>query len=277
MDWYEDPTQYTDRRAYPHTMKSYSGPHGIALVDVYADGKTTPGWGRMFMPNYNTNRFRAEHRANTFDRSGAPFAFVMRSLALVAIDIDHHDDGGPNGLEVARGLHLSPTLSETSRSGKGRHLFYSTYTPWDPDTGFGAFDDIISLRPGVDVRATGCVYHYETQLWAPFAIAPLPPHIESMLAQHKTRRVRDSKQLLAIKAAGIDSEEAVIMHDTLTQELAKPIPAGKRNNSLFAIGSKMMNAGVPDWESLITDRGLQIGLDSTEVDKIISNIGTYQP
>jgi hypothetical protein len=98
-----------------------------------------------------------------------------------------------------------------------------------------------------------------------------------MLAQHKTRRVRDSKQLLAIKAAGIDSEEAVIMHDTLTQELAKPIPAGKRNNSLFAIGSKMMNAGVPDWEALIQDRGSQIGLDSTEVDKIISNIGTYQP
>ena len=66
-----------------------------------------------------------------------------------------------------------------------------------------------------------------------------------------------------------------MMHDDLITELAKPIPAGKRNNTLFALGSKMKEARVPEWSELLADRANEIGLDEDEIDKLIANIVKY--
>ena len=65
------------------------------------------------------------------------------------------------------------------------------------------------------------------------------------------------------------------MHDELFERLKKPIPAGKRNNTLFAIGSEMKTAGVPDWDIRIGARAEELGLDADEVTKLVSNIETY--
>ena len=77
------------------------------------------------------------------------------------------------------------------------------------------------------------------------------------------------------KTLALDPEEIAIMHDELITELSKPIPAGKRNNTLFAIGSKMAEAKVPDWQTLVGDRAVAVGLDEDEVDKLINNIAKY--
>ena len=77
------------------------------------------------------------------------------------------------------------------------------------------------------------------------------------------------------KTLALDPEEIAIMHDDLITELSRPIPAGKRNNTLFAIGSQMAEAKVTDWQTLVGDRAVAVGLDEDEVDKLITNIGRY--
>ena len=66
-----------------------------------------------------------------------------------------------------------------------------------------------------------------------------------------------------------------MMHAELIDELDKPIADGKRNNTLFAIGSKMKQAQIPNWDVLVGDRATQVGLDDDEIDKLISNINSY--
>lgn len=61
----------------------------------------------------------------------------------------------------------------------------------------------------------------------------------------------------------------------LEAELAKPIAAGKRNNTLFAIGSQLKDAEVPDWEQKVADRAVQVGLSDVEADKLVRNIAAY--
>ena len=50
---------------------------------------------------------------------------------------------------------------------------------------------------------------------------------------------------------------------------------GKRNNTLFAIGTKMKLAQVPNWGQLVHDRALEVGLDIEEADKLLNNIIKY--
>ena len=76
-------------------------------------------------------------------------------------------------------------------------------------------------------------------------------------------------------AVNSDSEEALVVQDALLQELAKPIPVGKRNASLFALGSKMMAAGIPGWDAALAVRAIEVGLDAEETDKIIANVERY--
>lgn len=274
MDWYENSSQFWDSSAYPDAFDTYAGPEGVAIVNVFKDGRTTPGWGKDFLNNYTRRAFRANPRVQAFQRDGNPFAIVMRSVQMICLDLDAHD-GAANGLVSARDLELPITLAETSKSGKGRHLFYRTNVPWDQ--GYDKFRDIIGLLPGVDVRAVGCVYHYESQRWNGEPLTLVPGSVHGLIQEHQAARSHESFKYATVRNAGPDDEEAIIIHDQLITELNKPILPGKRNNSLFAIGSKMMNAGVEDWENHIRTRGAQIGLGSTEVDKIIGNIGTYQP
>jgi len=196
----------------------------------------------------------------------------MRSLALVCIDID-----GKNGGEVGAkqlGL-LPPTLAETSKSGNGWHLFYAV-TPgvWNEDRGFDEYSDHIGISPGVDIRAVGCVYHYPSQRWNGRRAAPLPQFLAELFTARKQKITQYAERVTKVREAG-DEMEILMMQDELVTELKKPIPAGKRNTTLFAIGSQMAEAGVLDWDEQLVKRADEVGLDKAEAEKIVENIQRY--
>ena len=281
MPWYEDDSQFVHSNPVPTPLVSFQGPNGLALVDVYEYGTTTAGWGLVgrdggpgFAENYQKHKFWAKPRLVQF-QNGKPFAFVMRSLRLVMVDIDRHlEAGGEDGFISAAKMELPPTLAETSRSGSGRHLFYSVEDEWSDVFGFGRYDDALGIEPGIDIRATGCAYHYPPQKWNDLPIAPLPESVKKYLVAKKNKKDAQTAVLQHV-AVKPDSEEALVVHDALLQELAKPIPVGKRNASLFALGSKMKDAGIPEWEEALEDRANEIGLDVEETGKIIANVRRY--
>lgn len=275
MTWYEDERSFRSTEVLPPDLNALSGPRNTALVSVYEEGRTTPGWGeRLFMQNYLRDKFAAPPRIARAAK-GQPYAIVMRSIRAIMIDLDRHtDDGGADGFEAAAKLDLPPTLAETSKSGTGRHLFYKVTDFWDDDLGFAAYEDIIGLQPGIDIRGVGCSYRYPTQRWNDRSIAHAPDSLLELIEERRARKLALTTQLAAA-AADPDSEEALIMHDTLLQELAKPIPNGKRNSTLFAIGSKMNQAGVPDWQTHLSERANEVGIDTDEAVKIIDNVVKY--
>ena len=288
MTWYEDQDQYVIDSALPRAFigdlnQDRFGPMGIALVAVYDGGLTSPGWGTrarddkpVFMQNYLGKKFLPGPRVSAFRNRQKPFAIVMRSANVICLDIDQHEGAADGFAGVLTLGDLPPTLAETSKSGSGRHLFYRTHDRWDAkEKGFGAYDDAIGIAPGVDLRAVGCVYHYPTQRWNDLPLADIPYDLEVMLETRRVRRLSRDAALAAAAAGDLDDEETLIMHDALLQELAKPIPAGQRNNSLFAIGSKLKAAGVPDWDQHISKRADELGLDWNESGKIIRNIDAY--
>ena len=281
MTWYEDDSQFVHSNPVPTPLVSFQGPNGLALVDVYEYGTTTAGWGLVgrdggpgFAENYQKHTFWAKPRLVQF-QNGKPFAFVMRSLRLVMVDIDRHlEAGGEDGFISAAKMELPPTLAETSRSGSGRHLFYSVEDEWSDVFGFGRYDDALGIEPGIDIRATGCAYHYPSQKWNDLPIAPLPESVKNYLVAKKNKKDAQTAVLQHV-AVKPDSEEALVVQDALLQELAKPIPVGKRNASLFALGSKMKDAGIPEWEEALEDRANEVGLDVEETGKIIANVRRY--
>lgn len=286
MTWYEDGGQYgaPERLALPQQLIDLGGPHGVALLRVYSGGKTQRGWGLQesvradgqrvpgFMENYTKDRFWPTPKLVGFTNNRLPFAIVMRSLNALMVDIDRHlQDDGADGFLAAAKLDLPPTLAETSRSGAGRHLFYRLPDTWDDDLGFAMVDDVIGLEPGIDVRATGCSYRYPSQRWNHEAIVDAPQWLLDRLLE-RTQRKTLAAQMFAAAAADPDSPEALIMQDTLIQELNKPVQPGKRNVTMFAIGGKMYQAGVPDWDNLLRKRATEIGLEDEEIEKIVRNV-----
>lgn len=281
MPWFmrED---YDDPQPIPRALLDVpAGPRGIGLVSVYSEGRTTPGWGTPrqgdpgFGVNYAKGKFWAKPRLEAFAKAGSPFAIVTRSLAVVVFDIDRHE-GAADGVIGARALgELPPTLASTSKSGEGRHLFYSVPDTWDDTDGFGRYADQIGMAPGVDFRAQGCVYHYASQRWNGLPVEPLPEHLLTKLELTRDRKIARTTAIAAAAAGTIDDEEVLLMHDQLLTELKKPIAAGKRNNSLFAIGSQMKTAEYPQWEKAVEDRAVDLGLDAAETAKIIDNINKY--
>lgn len=248
------------------------GPHGPALVPYFPEtGKTGPGWGSdTFMDRYNKLQFSPRRVLAGYNKGFHAFAFVMRSANIVCIDID----GKNGGFEFASQLGFLPqTVAEVSQSGNGYHLFYRTDDTWDPQLGFAKYNDAIGVVQGVDIRGTGCVYHKPTQRWNIEQLAMLPDHISKMLLSRQARRAQAADTIT--KTLELDKEEIAIMHYELLEELAKPIADGKRNNSLFAIGTKIHLAQVPDWEDKLRTRGVEVGLDEDELDKLIANILKY--
>ncbi len=283
MTWYEDTKQY----AHDHWIgpgapgdREIGGPRGVALLDVFDEGKTTPGWGLAatdrhggFIAEYGAGKFAARPRVRRYLERGRPFAFVMRSVNMLAIDVDHHaEPGSPNGFDSLRqlGFDLPETMAETSKSGAGRHLFYRTQDLWLPDEGYGVYDDVLGLVPGIDIRAVGCVYHYDTQRWNDLPVAGAPQELLDMLELRRQKKQAHSTRLSAA-AADLDDTEALIVHHDLKTQLAADIPPGKRNATLYAIGRDMHLSGLPGWEDLIRDRANEIGIDSAEAEKIIAN------
>src|SRR6478735_11794920 len=152
-----------------------AGPNQAALVKVYADGSTQSGWGLTgkkiadtdktepgFMERYNSDilEFAPNRALHPYNKKGDPYAYVMRSLNAVVVDID----GKNGGLQGVKQLGALPkTLAEVSKSGNGYHLWYRTNEVWDEKEGYGELPDAIGIVQGVDIRAVGCVYHYTTQ------------------------------------------------------------------------------------------------------------------
>ena len=279
MPWWRTDS-YANDIPLPGPFHDLAGPKGVALVKVWPDGRTQQGWGLIGPKNDEANGFAKRYPRGEFndrrvlygyEKDKWAFAIVMRSVQLVCIDID----GKNGGLENAGKLGMMPpTLAETSKSGDGYHLFYTVDEPWTDDKGFGLLADRIGLEQGVDVRAVGCVYHYPTQQWNDRAPVPLPNHLKTLL-MHREQKITAATERITKVLANDDPLEVLMMQDELTRELAQPIPAGRRNNTLFAIGNKMRLAEVPDWEIKLQDRATQVGLGADETTKLLENIQRY--
>jgi hypothetical protein len=271
---------YDDSEPLPlHWNTGWEGPKGLALVRAWPDGRTDVGWGinpppnstEGFMPRYMRGEFNARRVLFGFNRDRWNFAIVMRSINLVCIDID----GKNGGLDEAKKLGaLPPTLAETSKSGDGYHLFYTGLEQWDLTTGFAELNDRIGIEQGVDFRATGCVYHHKQQRWNDRDPAPLPMYLYDLIKAKSMRAAASNARITTVLASG-DDMEVLMLHDEILTKLAKPIAAGKRNNTLFAIGSEMLAAGIPNWDVLLIERAEQIGLDDAEIAKLPDNIKRY--
>ena len=268
--WWETDT-YDNKVPLSPELLDYAGPRGIALVAVYGD-KTQKGWGGdTFMPLYMKKKFDMRRVLPVYYSHRQPFAIVMRSLNLVCIDIDGKN-GGFEGAPQFLG-NAPPTLSETSKSGNGYHLFYALPDTWDEEKGFAMFGDSIGIATGVDIRVTGCVYHHDTQRWNLRDIAPCPQWVLEAL----TRREQYKSERLAIaaSAATLEDTERLMLHEELIERLNQKIPAGKRNTTLFAVGADMRTADVPNWQKLVEDRAIAVGLDENETDRLLENIEKY--
>lgn len=264
--------QYKHDAPYLPEFEELAGPKGLALVAAYPNGSTTRGWGsEKFMQNYKKGTFRTGPVLHNYRKGKSNFAIVMRSVQLVCIDID----GKNGGIEHAAQLlgNVPKTLAETSKSGNGFHLFFKYEDEWDKELGFNLYPDSISIVQGVDVRATGCVYHHPQQRWNDEEIAPLPKWIADRLLKKIQLRRAQAKAAAAIPE--LDPEEILMQQDALIEQLKAPIDAGKRNNTLFAIGTQLKLANVPNWEGLVADRADELGLPWEEAQKLVNNIATY--
>jgi hypothetical protein len=255
----------------PIPSDDVSGPLGPAYVQVFDNDRTSPGWGETtFMEKYLKRTFHGRRAQVIYDRHSLPFALVMRSMRMVCIDID----GKNNGNVGAVGLLLPPTLAETSKSGNGHHLFYLVDDTWDARYGFNAVRDRIGFVEGVDVRGTGCVYHYPQQQWNNRVPVQLPEHVLDKLNE-RASTLEASIQRIKQTLDAADDEEILMMQDHVTSRLTAPIPQGRRNNTLFAIGAEMCQAQVPGWEKQVYDRAVEVGLTDEEATKIVANVRRY--
>jgi hypothetical protein len=280
----KDPWWKTDNYALdipiPADLIAASGPTGIAIVPSWDNGSTGRGWGMKskdggptFMELYPKKHFMAGKTILGYNKDMWNFAFIMRSMRVLAIDID----GKNGGIEAAPGFlgNCPPTLAETSKSGTGLHLFYLTPDTWDPAKGFGMFDDFNGVAQGVDIRDTGCVYHHKAQRWNGRPMVALPDHITQQLAAKRKYRI-DARAAAVVDTSTMTTDEVLMAHEHLLEELAKQIPVGMRNTTLYAIGAQLAVAEVDGWEDHITKKGEDIGMPDEEVNKIIRNIIAYE-
>ena len=266
--WFEENDQYQMVSSVPQQF-NYDK---LSLVKVYPSGKTQPGWGaKDFVVNQERGLFNPDKALEFYDRSGQAFAFVMRSIPLLCVDID----GKNGGIRTAEVLGLSQrTLAERSRSLNGYHLFYRVpYTNWNPLRGYDEFDDIIGLLPGVDIKGTGLVFHYPNQRWNAEDIQLLPPVLADLIG--RARDVRRAARITKMGTQDLDEDELVIVHDQLRDELYKKVEVGNRNNRLYAIGAQMFVTQYPSWDLTLYDRGAELGLSMEEITELIKNIEQY--
>lgn len=267
MEWFQS-GGYNVSSPVPDEFADYGT---LSLVRVGSGGKPESGWGaKDFVTNREAGRFAVERSVSAFRKFKQPFAFVMRSIPHVCVDID----GKNGGIQTAQVLKLPPTLAETSKSGNGYHLFYRIpMAKWHPKFGYDDVEDHNGIIPGVDIRGTGLVYHHENQRWNSASIAMLPMSLYGLLTRAK--EIRHSAKLTRSGTESLDPDELVIVHDGLAAHLAQPARVGTRNQRLYAVGAQMYAAGYPDWDTALTLRGEELGLGVSEVERIIENIIKY--
>jgi len=275
--WWRTDLYDTDAHIPDELVRS-SGPHGVAVVRAWNDGRTDAGWGLRptektpgFMALYNGDKFQAKRVLPSYEKGAHNFAFVMRSMSLICVDIDGKNDGftGANRLGP-----LTETLAETSKSGNGYHLFYLVPDSWDDELGFAKYSDKIGLEQGVDLRATGCVYHTPGQRWNNRNIAVIPDFLAQKLDLLKQQFLASQNTIQKVINSQ-EGHEILMLQSELLDDLAKPIQAGRRNNTLFALASKMKEAEVPDWQGKITARAIEVGLANDETLKLVRNVEAY--
>jgi len=268
-------TQYSISSLLPLSRTSpYAGPLGPAYVEVFKDGSTAPGWGgKTFISKYRKRGFDLRRALTMFEQKQTPHALVMRSVSMICIDID----GKNGGIESAAALNLPRTMAETSKSGNGYHLFYLVPDMWNPTFGFDCLRDRIGWRTGIDVRATGCVYHYPSQRWNTMLPVDLPDHLLLDLEQARDELAARAEHITTLQTSTDpdDQMEFLMLQTSIQSRLDAPIPAGKRNNTLFAIGAEMMLAGITGWSEQVFNRAVALGLDDAEAEKLVGNIERY--
>lgn len=260
--WFLD-EPYVHQDPPPVDLSAFAGPNGVATISVYPSGKSQPGWGEVdFMRNYTLGKFNAIS-------TKPEYAYVMRSLSMLVVDIDGKNDG----IEKAKLLNLPPTMAETSKSGNGYHLWYLLPDNWDVEKGFARLSDRLGLVQGVDVRVTGCVFHYPQQRWNNQSPVVAPDHLINRI------EVRESMHATPAQIKKLIDDNDMVEVKRLTSEalqsLENKIPPGRRNQTLFAIGSQLYLLGYSDWEGQIRDKADAVDLDSDETEKIIRNIPNY--
>jgi len=263
--WFENDSQYVvddplAERAWPTTL---------SLIRVHKDGTTQSGWGReRFMTSYGRGLFRPKRLLDRFAVDQEPFAFVMRSIPVLCADID----GKNGGIQASRILSLPPTLAETSKSGNGYHLLYRVpEAMWHPEYGYEEFPDANGIIPGVDIRSVGVMFHYPQQRWNQLEIAPLPDKLRRVLQQRKLSLALKERQ----RQVTLSPEDLAIAQDTALDGLAGPIPNGRRNATLYAIGCELQRLEVNNWDEKLTDRGLAIGMSEAEMRGIVKHVQQY--
>ena len=274
-EWWENDVYLDETLLGTAADDKYWGPRGPAIVKAYPSGSTQMGWGLKsldgsagFMERYLRREFSMNRALYGYKRDKHAAALVMRSARLVCIDID----GKNGGLAHVKDLGLLPrTLAEISKSGNGYHLFYEVPDTWDPKAGFAMINDQLGIVTGVDIKAVGVVYHYNTQRWNSSEIVMAPDWLLERLT--RTKRESDAR---ATQVQGVldtqDETEILIMQHELLDQLAKTIPAGRRNTTLFAIGVQLKTAQIKDWQAKIEARGVDLGLPDAEITRIIRNI-----
>lgn len=263
--WFEKNEQYTDASALAEGLHEET----LALVRVYADdSKSQSGWGRKaFARNYGRGRFAPKRALRPFEEHGTPFGVLMRSLPMVCVDID----GKNGGIQASSMLRLPPTLAERSKSGNGYHLFYRVLDAWHEEFGFDMYPDFNGLLPGVDIRATGIVYHHEHQRWNSEEVADAPEALIRLMQQ----RVRSNEAERARRASPLSGDDLAIAQERTLVRLAKPIKAGMRNQTLFGIGCDLQLYNVQDWENVLMGRAIQLGLDDSEAAEVVRHVKKY--
>jgi hypothetical protein len=266
--WYEDDRQYVINKPIPLEFEEYGT---LSLIRVYSKGGTETGWGaKDWAEQREAGRFDPDRSVRYFEKYQQPFAFVMRSIPFVCIDVD----GKNNGQAFTNMLQLPETLAERSKSGNGWHLIYRVPgAAFDSKRGFAEMEDHNGVLPGIDVRGTGAMFHYPNQQWNRTKAADLPMSLYALL--ENAQRIRHNARLTAGGTLGLSEDELVIVHDRLATQLAMRAPVGTRNQRLYAIGTQMFASNYPDWEMQIRLRGEQLGLDVDEVEQILENIIKY--
>jgi hypothetical protein len=137
---------------------------------------------------------------------------------LVVLDVDDH--------RPPEGLPLTPTVE----SGKGVHLYFTT---WEP------VGNAVALVPGVDLRGergyvvappsrhvSGSRYQWRVTLAVP--LAALPPWVLKKMAEPRTHALREQRHNNTDPTP--DSADSVI-------------PEGRRNDTLWRLGRKLRFKG----------------------------------
>lgn len=275
--WWERDVYDRDMVITPE-LEALAGPNQVALVRAYESGQTQRGWGltdedgnETFMPKYQAGDFLPRRTTYGYDAGKHASALVMRSVRAVAVDID----GKNGGLDHVRQLgNLPYSGAEISKSGNGYHILYDTGEEWDPAKGYGAIADQIGIVQGVDIRGVGCLYHHNTQRWNNRPIVRAPDWLMDRLRERTLKREQGANKIKDVLAS-YDMEEIILMQSNLLDELQKPIPAGRRNNTLFALASQLKQGEVPNWQEAVINRATQLKLSQTEAEKIVQNAERY--